>query len=120
LKDKKGAIGFSFAWNGLQQAAKLEKNFRIHLVFAALVIIFGFIFYLSRLEWAIIIFAIGFVLVAELMNSVIEKVIDYVKPDIHPTAKLIKDYAAGAVLVAAITAVLIGFIIFVPKIYVLF
>ena len=120
LKDKKKFIGFSFAWNGLREAAKLERNFRIHLLFAVLVIISGFLFKLAPSEWAIIIFVIGFVLVTELINTVIEKVIDYIKPDIHPTAKLIKDYAAGAVLSAAITAVLIGLIIFVPKLYTLF
>ncbi|GAB3795393.1 diacylglycerol kinase family protein [Virgibacillus kimchii] len=120
MKDKKRSIGFSFAWNGLKQVTKLERNFQIHLVFAVIIIIFGFLFQLTRLEWAIIIFAIGFVLVTELINTVIEKVIDYIKPDIHPTAKLIKDYAAGAVLVTAITAVLIGMIIFVPKLYILF
>jgi diacylglycerol kinase len=119
LKDKKNSIGFSFAWNGLREAAKLERNFRIHLIFAVCVIIAGILFQLTRLEWAIIILVIGFVLVMELMNSVIEKIIDYVKPEIHPTAKLIKDFAAGAVLVAAITAVLIGMIIFIPKMYIL-
>ncbi|WP_164216174.1 diacylglycerol kinase family protein [Virgibacillus sp. YIM 98842] len=120
MKDKKKSIGFSYAWNGLREAAKLERNFRIHLLFAVLVIISGFLFKLAPSEWAIIIFVIGFVLVTELINTVIEKVIDYIKPDIHPTAKLIKDYAAGAVLAAAITAVLIGLIIFVPKLYTLF
>jgi len=120
LKDKKKFIGFSFAWNGLREAAKLEKNFRIHLIFTVIVIIAGFLFKLSLLEWALIILVIGFVLAAELINTVIEKMIDYMKPELHPTAKLIKDYAAGAVLTAAITAVLIGIIIFLPKLYILF
>jgi diacylglycerol kinase len=120
LKDKKKSIGFSFAWNGLREAAKLEKNFRIHLIFTVIVIIAGFVFKLSLLEWALIILVIGFVLAAELINTVIEKMLDYIKPELHPTAKLIKDYAAGAVLIAAITAVLIGIIIFMPKLYILF
>ncbi|MFA1820445.1 diacylglycerol kinase family protein [Virgibacillus oceani] len=120
MKDKNRAIGFSFAWNGLREAAKLEKNFRIHLIFTVIVIIAAFVLELSRLEWALIILVIGFVLVAELINTVIEKTIDYMKPEIHPTAKLIKDYAAGAVLITAITAVLIGVIIFIPKLLILF
>lgn len=120
MKDKKRAIGFSYAWNGLREAVKREINFRIHLIFAAVVILAGFVFQLTVLEWAVIILVIGFVLAAELINTVIEKVIDYIKPEIHPTAKLIKDYAAGAVLVAAITSVIAGVIIFVPKLYMLF
>jgi len=67
------------------------------------------------LEWAAIILVIGFVLMAELFNSVIEKLIDYLKPEIHPAAKVIKDAAAGGVLIAAITAVIIGALIFIPK-----
>ena len=120
LKDKKKFIGFSFAWNGLREAAKLEKNFRIHRIFTVIVIIAGFLFKLSLLDWALIILVIGFVLAAELIKTVIEKMIDYMTPELHPTAKLIKDYAAGAVLTAAITAVLIGIIIFLPKLYILF
>jgi len=116
LKDKKRSIGFSFAWNGLIEAAKSERNFQIHVVITFIVIVFGIFFQISRLEWGIIILVIGLVLVSEMINSTVEKLIDYLKPDIHPTAKIIKDIAAGSVLIAAIIAVIIGLIVFIPKI----
>lgn len=117
LKDKRRKIGFIFAWNGIKEIVKSEFNFQIHLVVAIFVIGAGFIFKLASIEWAILVFAIGLVFITEAINTVIEKVIDYVKPEIHPNAKVIKDIAAASVLIAAITAVLIGFLIFFPKLY---
>lgn len=119
MSGKKRRVGFSFAWNGLIEIAKTERNFQIHLVFALLVILAGIFFHLTRMEWIVIMFVIGFVLVAEMTNSAIEKTIDYLKPDIHPVAKIIKDIAAGGVLIAAIIAVIIGLIVFIPKLYAL-
>lgn len=119
MSGKKRRIGFSFAWNGLIEMAKTERNFQIHLIFAFLVILAGLFFHLTRMEWGMIVFVIGFVFVAEMTNSAIEKTIDYLKPDIHPAAKVIKDIAAGGVLVASIIAVIIGLIIFIPKFYAL-
>ena len=116
MKDKKRWIGFSFAWNGLIEAVKSERNFQYHIVTAFIVIVFGIFFQISRLEWGIIILVIGLVLVSEMINSTVEKLIDYLKPDIHPTAKVIKDIAAGSVLIAAIIAAIIGLIVFIPKI----
>lgn len=115
LKDKKGYIGFSHAWNGLKIIMK-ERNFRIHLIATVCVILAGLYFTLNVLEWAVIILVIGIVLISETFNSVIEQMIDYMKPEIHPTAKLIKDMSAGGVLLAAIIASIIGAIIFLPKI----
>src|SRR5690625_1129353 len=115
LKDKKGFIGLSYAWNGLKIIIK-ERNFRIHLIATLLVIGAGLYFNLNVIEWAIVILIIGIVLITEMFNSVIEQTIDHVKPEIHPTAKLIKDMSAGAVLVASIIAIIIGALIFLPKI----
>lgn len=95
---------------------KTERNFKIHVVIAIVVIISGIYLQITRVEWSIIVLVIGFVLAAEMLNSTIEKLIDYLKPDIHPVAKIIKDMAAGGVLLAAITAVIIGLIVFIPKI----
>ncbi|WP_240510198.1 diacylglycerol kinase family protein [Virgibacillus profundi] len=120
MKGKKRSIGFSFAWNGIKTAVKTERNFKSHILAAIFVCISGLFFQLSKIEWVVILLVIGLVLVTELINTAIEKMIDYLKPDIHPSAKAIKDIAAGAVLIAAITAVLIGLIIFIPKIYTLF
>lgn len=119
LKDKKGLIGFSYAWNGLKIMAK-ERNFRIHLLATLIVIIAGLYFKLNPIEWTAIIFVIGIVLISETFNSVIEQMIDYIKPDIHPTAKIIKDMSAGSVLLASIIAIIVGMIIFLPKIISIF
>lgn len=99
---------------------KMERNFQIHLIVACTVLISSFYFKLSSIEWVAICAVIGFVLVTEIINSAIEQIINYFKPDIHPTAKIIKDMAAAAVLVASIVSVVVGLIIFVPKIYTLF
>lgn len=120
LKDKKRKPGFSFAWNGIVVIIKTERNFQIHLFAALIVIAVGFVLHLSVLEWAVIVLVIGFVLVAELVNSAIEKMLDYIKPEIHPSAKIIKDVAAGAVLITAIIAVIIGLLIFIPKLFLFF
>ncbi len=115
LKDKRGFIGFSYAWNGLKIMAK-EPNFRIHMIATLLVTIAGFYFKLNAIEWAVIVIVIGTVLISETFNSVVEQMIDYIKPEIHPTAKLIKDMSAGGVLLASVIAIIVGVIIFLPKI----
>ncbi|MBR3121366.1 MAG: diacylglycerol kinase family protein [Oceanobacillus sp.] len=117
LKDKKRKIGFSYAWNGIKEIAQTERNFRIHLLATLLTITAGFLFKLTMVEWAIIVLTIGLVLMAEVTNTAIEKLIDYLRPEIHPAAKIIKDVAAGAVLIAAIIAAVIGLLIFLPKLY---
>lgn len=116
-KSRKKSIGFSYAWNGLLEIAKSERNFRIHLIATVLVILIGVIVKLSLIEWMIVFLVIGMVLVAETTNTAIEKFIDYLKPDIHPAAKVIKDIAAGAVLIAVIMAFIIGCMVFIPKLY---
>lgn len=80
-----------------------------------LVIFFSFLLQISTLEWLIVIFCIGLVLTAEIFNSAIEVLTDIVSPESNPRAGLVKDMAAGAVLIAAITSAIIGLIIFVPK-----
>ncbi|WP_084268736.1 diacylglycerol kinase family protein [Oceanobacillus damuensis] len=115
LKDKRKGIGFSYAWNGIKEIAKTEHNFRIHLAATIATVLAGFVFRLSNVEWAIVTLAIGLVLMAEVTNSAIEKTIDYLKPEIHPSAKVIKDIAAGAVLISAVIAFIVGLLIFFPK-----
>lgn len=115
LKDKKG-IGFRFAWNGIIEIIRSEQNMKIHVLSAITVILMGIYFRLSFMEWTVVVIVIGFVLTAEMINTSIEKLIDYLNPEIHPTAKVIKDISAGAVLVAATTAVAVGLFIFIPKI----
>ncbi|MGM8213526.1 diacylglycerol kinase family protein [Virgibacillus sp. W0430] len=116
MKDKKKRIGFSFAWNGLKEVLRTEKNFQLQFILFITVLLASIYFGLSSIEWALLLLTSGIVFIAEMFNSAIERIIDYIKPEIHPMAKLIKDIAASAVLVAAIISVIVGFIIFLPKI----
>ena len=117
---KKRLESFKYAFNGLKLLLKVEHNSRIHLFVTICVVIAGFLFGISLLEWMLIVFAIGFVFSMEIINSSIEKLADFVSPAKHETIKIVKDMAAAAVLVSAITAAIIGLIIFIPKILDLF
>lgn len=106
---------FKYAFNGIWQTLTREPNFRIHSLAAVVVVIFGFICDLNTTEWIIIVITIGAVMSAEIFNSAIENIVDLVHPERSQQAGLIKDMAAGAVLVLAIAAAIVGFIIFIPK-----
>ncbi len=110
---------FSFAWNGLRRFFATEHNAWIHLSAALLALLVGFLLNLGALEWIGLLFAIGFVLCAEAFNTCVEKMMDQLAPGYDERTRYIKDLAAGAVLIAAITAALVGLIIFIPKIMVL-
>lgn len=112
---KKKEIGFRYAWNGIKEVYKTEKNFRIHLMIALIVIGAAFVLELSPLEWTAIMIVIAIVLSLEMINSAIEKLLDHIAPEQHPVIGSIKDITAGAVLVASIGSVIIGIIIFLPK-----
>jgi diacylglycerol kinase len=105
---------FRCAFDGLWHALRTQRNFRIHVSIAIMVVITGMFLRLRRDEWAIIALTIGFVFTAELFNTVIEAIIDLVTEDYHPLAKKAKDVAAAAVLVAATTAVAVGLLILGP------
>ena len=87
---------------------------------ALIVVIFGFLFKVNKYEWAILVLTIGLVISCELINTAIEAVVDLVTEEYHPLAKVAKDTSAAAVLVFAIVAIIVGLIIFVPKIIGLF
>lgn len=82
----------------------------------ALAIILGFILKLSSIEWAILTITIGLVLILEFINTSLEQIVDLVSPEIKEKAKVAKDVAAAGVLVSAVTAVLVGIFLFLPKI----
>jgi len=107
---------FKFAAKGILYAVKSQPNLWFHLVATIAVIALGFIFTIATAEWLFIIFAIGFVLSAELFNSSVEKIVDLVQPEEHKLAGQAKDMAAGAVLISAVIAAVIGLMIFLPKI----
>ena len=110
------AKSFGYAFKGIVSAFKTEANIRIHFILAIAAIAFGFWLNINQSEWLFVILAIGFVLVSELFNSAIEVLVDLVSPEHNPKAGLVKDIAAGAVLVSAIAAAVIGLFIFFPKI----
>lgn len=110
-------LSFGFAFQGLITFFKTEHNAWIHLLSAIAVIVFGFVYDVSNTEWCWLIVSIGFVFAAEMFNTAIEFLTDLVSPQFHPLAKKVKDVASGAVLIAAITAVVIGLIIFLPKLF---
>lgn len=104
------------AGKGITYALKTEKHLRFHTITAVVVVLAGLYFHLLPVQWLFILYAIGSVIVAELFNTAIEKAFDLVEPDYNPQAGIGKDIAAGAVLVTAIQAVIIGIIIFGPYI----
>ena len=116
LKNKCLINSFKYAFMGIKSAIKSERNMKIHVLAALIVIALGFILGLEPLEWVVCIFSIVIVISSEMLNTAIETIVDIVSPDINPLAKKAKDIAAGAVLVLAIGALVVGLIIFIPKI----
>lgn len=112
---KKRLQSFRYAFCGIQEFAKSQHNAWIHLTIASLVIIAGFSFSLSTIEWAVITIVIALVLMAEAFNTAIETLVDFISPEYDKKAGKIKDIAAGAVLIAAIASAIVGFLVFVPK-----
>jgi diacylglycerol kinase (ATP) len=108
---------FSYALNGLKHVLKLERNFHIHIIAGVTAIMLGLVFRISYWDWMMVIMCIGFVLFAEIVNTAVEKLTDMVSPQKNEIAGKVKDIAAGAVLVAAITAFVIGSVIFLPHIF---
>lgn len=107
---------FKHAFRGFGHALKHEMNFKIQFVVAAMVIMLGYYLNINSSEWIFIIGTIVLVLSLELLNSAIEKTCNLISKEYHPAIKIIKDIAAGAVLLAALGASIIGGIIFLPKI----
>ena len=102
------------AFDGLRYAISHEKNFRIELIVALFVIIFIGLFDVKSWEAIVLLLMIMCVLVFELTNTVVERVVDILKPRIHPYARLIKDLMAAVVLISSTVAIIVGVIIFYP------
>ncbi len=117
---KRRIKSFGYAFNGLWYVIRTQTNFQIHLVATAAVVAAGFYFRISASEWLVLVLTIGFVLVAETVNTIVEKIMDFVSPEFNKTVGLIKDLSAAAVLLTALVAVTVGLIIFLPKLLTLF
>ncbi|MDP4083473.1 MAG: diacylglycerol kinase family protein [Bacillota bacterium] len=123
-KSKKSKVplwkSFHFAIEGINHALRNERNIRIHLFISVLVILGSIYFSITIVEWILVLFAIGGMLALELINTAIERIVDLVTADIHPLAKQAKDLAASAVFLYATFSIVIGFIIFLPRVWRLF
>jgi len=112
---RKRLESFRYAFNGLRLLFQQEHNSWIHGLVGICVILAGFLLKISSMEWIVIVVVIGLVLAAEAINSSIEVLADHVCSDYSDNIKQVKDLAAGAVLLTAIAAAIVGLIIFIPK-----
>jgi diacylglycerol kinase len=112
----KTLLKFRYAFNGLMVAFRTQSSFRIHAITAGIVILAGLLLHIGLVDWILVSTAIMFVIVTELLNTSIEHVCNYIQPRYHKIIKIIKDVAAGAVLVAVLNAVVVGCLVFIPAI----
>lgn len=116
---KKRLASFGYAFRGIATLIRTQPNARIHLLATLVVTGGGIYFPLTRFEWVMIILVIGLVWMAEALNTALEFLTDLVSPEYHPLAGKAKDVAAAGVLLAALTALITGVLIFGPHIIVL-
>ena len=112
---KKRASSFRYAFKGLRIFFSTQHNAWVHAFIAVLVIAFGIFLKITAIEWILISFSIGLVLLTEMINTAIEFLVDKISPGFNEQAGTIKDLAAGSVLLASITSAIVGLIIFLPK-----
>lgn len=111
---------FGYAWAGLLHSFRTQRNFRIHIAAAIVASIAGIILRISLTEWAIVVVLFVMVLAAEMVNTMVEALVDMVTQEYHPLAKIAKDVAAGVVLLTAVGAVVVGLLVFVPRLLAVF
>ncbi|MFS0644133.1 diacylglycerol kinase family protein [Siminovitchia sp. 179-K 8D1 HS] len=111
------AYSFKYAFQGIAHAYSNEKNFRFHIAAAILVTVCSFVFQLDKVEWLFILICIFGIFVLELINSALERIVDLISEEYSQLAKQAKDLAAGAVFMYTIMTVIIGLVIFLPKIF---
>jgi diacylglycerol kinase len=114
---RRRVASFGHAFRGVASALRSEVHLRFHALATVVVIGLGFYFGISRWEWALVTLAVGTVWSAELVNTAIEAVVNLVSPGYHPLAGKAKDVAAGAVLIAALAALVVGLLVFGPRMW---
>jgi diacylglycerol kinase (ATP) len=102
---------FNYAFEGVVHALRTQRNMRIHFAIATIVFVLAFVYDVTRVELMALVLAIAFVLIAEMVNTAVEATIDLSTPSFDPLAKIAKDLAAGAVLIASVTAVAVGYLV---------
>ncbi len=106
---------FRYAFKGLLLLIRTEKNFQVHVLALAVVSVAGFVFEISNTEWCLQLLAAALVIVIEVANTALEKLCDYVQPEKEKRIGVIKDIAAAGVLWAALTALVIAGLIYIPR-----
>ena len=106
------AKSFTFAFRGIRNCILGERNMRIHIVIAIFTFLFSFFYNFSKAEYIVLLLTIALVISCEMMNTAVEAVVDLVTPSYNKIAQIAKDIAAGAVLISALTAIAVGFILF--------
>lgn len=112
MKNRNLLESFSHALDGIGHTIRTERNMKIHLVAAVLAICAAIFFRISVIEYVMVFIAIGLVLICEILNTIVELIFDVLYKDYNKNAKLAKDMAAGATLLAALMAVIVGICIF--------
>ncbi len=105
---------FRHAGEGILYAIRTQRNFRVHLVAATGVTLLGLWLELTLTAWTLIAVVIGLVLMAEMANTAAEALVDLASPEYHPLARQVKDVAAGAVLLVALTSIVVGGLVLGP------
>ena len=108
---------FTYAWAGIKAVFRTEHNTWIHLVLTCMAMVIGLVLKISPGEFIALIIVMTMVWTAEIFNTPIEKTMDFISREKHPQIKLVKDLAAAAVLITAVSAMIVGAIIFIPKLF---
>jgi diacylglycerol kinase (ATP) len=109
--------GVNYAFKGALLLLKTEASIQIQMAIAIIMTIVGFYYNISSIEWIVQTLAIGLIMSVEGLNTAIEKLSDFIHPEHHSKIGFIKDIAAGAVFIGSVSALIIGFIIYIPKIF---
>lgn len=110
-------MSFVYAWNGILYTVRTQRNMRVHIAIFVAAVTLGVVLRISAVEFAMVFVAATGVLIAEMMNTVAEAVVDLVTNEYHPLARIAKDVAAGVVLMNALLSVVIGLFVFVPHLW---
>lgn len=108
---------FRYAFAGIWHTLRTQRNAQIHLAVALLILVLGLLLQLKPIEWAVLALTAGLVFATEMLNTVAEAAMDYATTEFHPQVKIVKDIAAGAVLITAIIAVIVGLLILGPPLF---
>ena len=118
IKERNFLSSFVFAFKGVRDGLKSEPNLKIHFIFAGVAVFLAKFLQFSNLEWAILILTIFLVITLEFINTVVEKLVDMVSPEMSEKARVAKDISAAVVLFGAIASIVVGLFLFLPKIWI--